>query len=220
MAPQELWPPRFSVAIFDFDGTLSDTAGIWRQVDEVFLSSRGLPYEEDYPQAMNALGFAAGAAYTIQRFGLEETVEDICDEWNRLGRALYETQASLRPGALRYLRELRSRGIPLGLATTNDPEVLLSMQRVDLRSLFDVLVTNREVEAPKSEPDIYLACADELGGEPRETIVFEDIVPGTRAAREAGFLTCGVRCDDPTQEVEALRESAELWLDDWRDIEL
>ncbi len=220
MAPQELWPPRFSAAIFDFDGTLSDTSGIWRQVDEAFLNSRGLPYEEDYPQVMNALGFAAGAAYTIRRFGLTETVDEICDEWNRLGRALYESQASLRPGAARYLRELRSEGIPVGLATTNAPEVLLSMRRVRLHDLFDVVVTNREVMVPKSEPDIYLECATRLGAAPAQTIVFEDIVPGTRAARGAGFLTCGVRCDDPTQEAAALRDAANLWLDDWCDIRL
>ena len=34
-----LWPPAFKAAIFDFDGTISDTAALWRQVDEAFLRS-------------------------------------------------------------------------------------------------------------------------------------------------------------------------------------
>lgn len=59
-------------------------------------------------------------------------MQDIVDEWNRLGAALYETSVVLRPGAERYLRALRKDGVPLALATTNNPHVLGSMRHVDV----------------------------------------------------------------------------------------
>ena len=32
--------------IFDLDGTLIDSNGVWVEVDKIFLSRRGAPYEE------------------------------------------------------------------------------------------------------------------------------------------------------------------------------
>ena len=42
--------------IFDMDGTLIDSNGIWREVDEAFLAKRGFPYTKEYYQ---------GVAHTI-----------------------------------------------------------------------------------------------------------------------------------------------------------
>jgi HAD superfamily hydrolase (TIGR01509 family) len=217
-APDGLWPPSFGAAVFDFDGTLSDTSALWRQVDRIFLAQRGLTPDAEYSRAMSTLGFAAGAEYTVRRYGLDERPEDICLEWNRMGRALYETQATLRPGAEAYLRALRDREIPIGLATTNDPDVLRSMRSIHVDRLFDVVVTNRECPVPKDRPDIYLTCADRLGHRPDSCIVFEDIVPGIRSARGAGFLTCAVRTGDGIQHEAQIRREADLWLEDWRDV--
>lgn len=219
-APLPLWPPAFGAAIFDFDGTLSDTARLWREVDEEFLGRRGFDVPEDYAQVLSLLGFEKGAQYTIDRFGLDEAVEDICAEWNRMGRERYRDEACLRPGAEAYLRALAGTGIPVALATTNDPDVLDSMRSINVDSLFDVRVHGVDVSAPKSEPDIYLEAARLLGMAPERCIVFEDLAAGIRSARSADMLTCGVRANDPAQDVDAVRQAAHLFLNDWRDIAL
>lgn len=210
-----LWPPDFVAAIFDFDGTISDTAALWHEVDVDFLAARGIPYDPGYPKTLSTLGFTAGAEYTIRRFHLDERPEDICEEWTRMGRALYAAKARLRPGAQAYIERLRACGVRVGLATTNSPEVLHSMRSVDVHGLFDVVVTSSDCAVPKDRPDIYLMCADRLQAEPGQTMVFEDIKPGLQAARGAGFLTCGVRSGDPNQQVEEVREAAQAWLDGW-----
>lgn len=215
MSTASLWPPAFAAAIFDFDGTISDTAALWHEVDETFLAERGIPYDPDYPKVLSTLGFAAGAEHTIRRFGLDERPEDICDEWMRTGRALYQSKATLRPGARRYIEALRGCGVRVGLATTNAPEVLFSMRGIDVRHLFDVVVTSAECDVPKDRPDIYLMCADRLQMDPGRTMVFEDIVPGIQAARGAGFITCGVRSGDPNQHEGAVRAAAHAWLTGW-----
>ncbi|MDD5799670.1 MAG: HAD family phosphatase [Coriobacteriales bacterium] len=219
-APMGLWPPDFDAAIFDFDGTISDTASLWHEIDLAFLGERGLPYSADYPQKLNVLGFEAGARYTIERYGLHEAPEDICNEWNLMGRALYRSRATLRDGAQGYIEALRGRGVGIALATTNDPDVLDSMRHVDVNRLFDVRVHGKEVARQKDHPDIYLEAARRLGVEPGRCIVFEDIVPGLLSARRAGMCACGVYSNDPVQNVAEVRRVADRFLWEWTDIRL
>ncbi|MCH3944154.1 MAG: HAD family phosphatase [Atopobiaceae bacterium] len=220
-APKGLWPFEFEAAIVDFDGTIADSAPVWSKVDHAFLAKRGLPYAEDYSCDLAALGFAAGARYTIDRFGLDEDPADICDEWNDLARDLYRKDVELRPGAERYLRALRGRGVPVALATTNDPEVLFSLEpRIDIHGLFDEMVFGREVGKPKNQPDIYLEAARRLGVEPWGCVVFEDIVPGLLSCESVGMTGCAVRSNDPSQTLADIIEAGDLFLEDWRCIEL
>jgi HAD superfamily hydrolase (TIGR01509 family) len=216
-----LWPPTFAGAIFDFDGTIADTGSLWHDVDETFLGARGISsVPEDYSRMLTILGFEAGARYTIDTFGLKETVEDVCNEWTRMSRALYRTTIHLRPGAEDYIRALKGRGIPTALATTNEPEVLEDMELVDVPSLFDVRVYGGELGTTKDKPDIYLTAAERLGVAPQDCIVFEDIAPGLRAAREVGFITCAVRSYDPAQLLDDVRDAGELYLEHWCNISL
>ena len=222
MDTSQLWPPSFDAAIFDFDGTLAETSDLWRLVDEAFFDQRGLPYDHEAHLALATLGFAPGAAWCIERYGLDERVEDICDEWNRMGSELYRTKVHLRPGAREYLLALRAAGIPCALATTNDPDVLASMRdNVDVGELFDEVVCGMEVARPKDHPDIYLEAARRLGvRDVSGCMVFEDIPQGISSASRAGMRTCAVRCDDPRQDFSALRVLADVSLDNWTDISL
>ncbi len=214
-----LWPPSFDYAIFDFDGTLSATESLWEKVDRIFFAERGIAYTPDVHQTLATLGFAGGAEWVRERYGIRDSAEDICDEWNRLGAALYETEAVLRPGAGEYLGSLREAGIPLALATTNDPQVLGSMKgRIDVYGIFDAVVCGKEVPRPKDEPDIYLEAARRIGAVPARTVVFEDILAGTRSARRAGFMTCAVRSADPMQPVGPLMREADVWIEGWEEI--
>lgn len=210
-----LWPPSFSAAIFDFDGTLAETWPLWRRVDEIFFATRGLPFDEDASVTLATLGFAAGAQWCVERYRLRDEVADIVDEWNRLGAALYENEVRLRPGAEAYVRALRAQGVHVGLATTNDPHVLGAMRHVDVYALFDEVVCGREVARGKDHPDIYLEAARRLGAEPADCVVFEDILAGTLSAARAGMATVAVASSDPRQPAAELRRAADAWIDGW-----
>ena len=213
-----LWPPSFTAAVFDFDGTLAETWHLWRRVDEIFFSSRGLEFDEDASVTLATLGFAAGARWCRERYRLRDDVQDIVDEWNRLGAALYETRVTLRPGAGEYLAALRGAGVRLALATTNDPHVLGSMRNVDVYALFDEVVCGREVARGKDHPDIYLEAARRLGALPGDCVVFEDILPGVLSASRAGMSTVAVASADPRQPEAELRRVADLWIGGWEEI--
>ena len=219
-SPSQLWPPAFDAAIFDFDGTIADTGWIWEEVDRAFLGARGIPYTKEYARRLSVLGFSAGAEYTIETYGLHEDPEDICAEWTRMSHALYRTHVQLRAGAERYIQSLRRLGLPVALATANEPELTSSMELVDLPALFDVCIHGREIGATKDEPDIYLEAARRMRVKPERCIVFEDIEPGLTAAKSVGFITCAVSSGHESQQLDRVRKAADLFLEDWRDINL
>lgn len=219
-APLQLWPPAFDVAIFDFDGTIAATGWIWEEVDRIFLGARGIPYTEEYARVLSTLGFAGGAEYTIETYGLHEKPEDICAEWTRLSHALYCTRVVLREGVEEYIKALRASGVRTALATANEPELISSIRKIDMDSLFDTLVHGRDVNATKEQPDIYLEAARRLGAKPTRCMVFEDIVPGICAARDASFMTCGVASGEPAQLEDVVRQEADIFIEDWTCIPL
>lgn len=213
-----LWPPSFSAAIFDFDDTLALTHDLWKQVDIAFLRSRGISYTPDVGRTLTMLGFAGGARWCIERYGLKDTVEEICNEWNSMGRALYATRVHLRPGAREYLAALRSAGVPLALATTNDPDVLAAMRRnVDVYALFDSVVCAKEVGCGKDHPDIYLEAARRISANPEDCMVFEDLLQGICSAKRAGMRTCAVLSNNPLQDERGVVTAADCSIASWRD---
>lgn len=210
----------FCAALFDFDGTLADSCGVWEQVDREFFAARGLAYTPEYAARLSVLGFEDGARYTRQAYGLAESEQDICDEWNRMGRAHYACDVEMFPGALDYVRALKAHGVPVAIATTNDPKVLAAMEpRVPLSELFAVRVHGCEVpHHSKEHPDIFLEAARRLGVDARGSVVFEDHLSAIRTAQAAGMRCVGHRSGSAVQPAEEIREQTGLLLDSWRDL--
>ena len=61
--------------IFDIDGTLADSMGIWGDIDRAFLEKRSIAMPDDYIDALNSMSFSQAAEYTIKRFSLDESPE-------------------------------------------------------------------------------------------------------------------------------------------------
>ena len=89
--------------IFDMDGTLIDSNGIWREVDEAFLAKRGFPYTKEYYQGVAHTIFPLAAEFTKRYCHLEESVEDIMAEWMEMAGAAYPTRAQVQTRVPDYL---------------------------------------------------------------------------------------------------------------------
>ena len=109
-------------AIFDLDGTLLDTTSLWEDIDRAFFESRGLPFPDDYIDAVSSMSFEEAARYTIGRFSLPDEPRSLMAEWDDMSRRAYGTMVRLFPGAEEYLRNLRSNGVRLAVATDLDSQ--------------------------------------------------------------------------------------------------
>ena len=208
-------------AIFDLDGTLLDSTDVWAGVDSEFLRRRGFAVPADYAATVSALGFYEAAVYTIARFSLPDTPQALIDEWNRLAVQAYGTTVPLKPYAKEYLRRLRAGGCRLALATGASPALYeAALRRHGLWTWFDVICSVEDVARGKEFPDIFLHAAAQLGVSPGECLVFEDILPAIRAAKQAGMRVYGVYDKASAASWDAIKRYADGTLYDFKEVPL
>ena len=180
--------------IFDLDGTLLDSTWVWKQVDQEFLGKYGYEVPEDYSDAIKAMGFEQVAHYTIDRFALPLSAEEVMAEWNTMAIRAYSEKVKLRQGTRELLLWLQEQGIPAGVATSNTAMLFEPCLRHNgIYGLFHSFTEGSEVDRGKEFPDIYIKAAEKLGCEPSSCVVFEDIIQALQGAGSGGFLTVGVR---------------------------
>ena len=85
--------------LFDFDGTLVDSNGVWVDVDNGFLARRGLTPTREYSDAVGHSIFPIAAQYTKDYYHLDMSPEEIMAEWLDMARDAYAHQVPLKPGA-------------------------------------------------------------------------------------------------------------------------
>lgn len=184
-------------AIFDLDGTLLDSMGVWDQIDMDFLARRGFEVPADYVPTISAMPFEQVAAYTIERFRLNETPEAVVAEWDDMAHEAYATMVEAKPGAVEYLTYLHDAGVKLGVATSLTPSLREpAMKHVGIFDFFTTITSVDDVHGiGKDQPDVYLLAASRLGAEPCECVVFEDILPGVRSAKSVGMRVWAMHDD-------------------------
>ena len=150
----------FEAAIFDLDGTLLNSMHVWEQIDIEFLQKRGLPVPADYVVEICARSFEEAAQYTIELFGLPETIDDIIKEWNVMAAYEYAYNVKIQSYAMDYLLQLKSRGIKLAVATGLPKELFIPcLKNNSVLHLFDVLCSTDEVRHGKECPDVFELAA-------------------------------------------------------------
>jgi len=178
----------FSAAIFDLDGTLLDSMGVWEKIDIDFLAKRGLPVPDTYINEICARSFQEAAEYTISLFNLDERIEDLVSEWNSMAIYEYSHNIGLKPYAKEYLALLKSCGIKLGTATSL-PKVLSEpvLRNNGIYNYFDIQCSTDEANRGKEFPDVFVLASQKLEVPAEQCIVFEDLLPGIISAKNAGM---------------------------------
>lgn len=206
-------------AIFDLDGTLLDSMGVWDQVDIDFLGKRGIEVSPDYMIKVSSMQFQQIAEYTIARFGLKDTPEGLMQEWDDMARVAYSTTVEAKPGALDYLRDLKSAGVKMGVATSLPPQLREpALRHVGMLDMFDDIVSVDDAnDVGKDQPDVYLLAAERLGAKPADCTVFEDLLIGIKSAKSVGMKVWAMHDDSSDADWPEICDIADGVLFDFHD---
>jgi HAD superfamily hydrolase (TIGR01509 family) len=205
--------------LFDLDGTLVDSMGIWGEIDREFMSERGLAVPENLQQQIEGLSMNETAQFFKETFHLEESEEELMQIWNQMALEHYKHAISLKPGALAFLEDLKRRGILCAIASSNSPFLVEACLKAHgIKKYMGTFVTAGEVGSGKPNPDVYLEAAKRLGVAPQDCLVFEDILPGIMAGINAGMKTCAVWDDYSSDVWEEKKELADYWILDYNEL--
>jgi len=139
-------------------------------------------------------------------------------------RELLRKNFPVMPGAVELLRALRAEGFRLAVGSSAPPEnVETTLDGLGAATLFDAVVTGRDVHRGKPDPEVFLLAARRLGVAPSRCAVVEDAPAGVAAANAAGMWSVGLASTGRTPEdlaaacvvVRSLKELSPRRLRDW-----
>ena len=178
--------------LFDLDGTLIDSNGIWKDVDRAFLARRGMPYTQAYYEGVAHTIFPLAAKFTREFCHLEESCQEIMDEWMDMAKDIY-AHVTVKPGVRAYLKQCRTEGRRLGVVTSSVPEHChTALQRLGLEKYFESITFAQQLGLEKKDPQVWLEAARKSGVEPESCTIFDDSLSACRGARAARMRVVGV----------------------------
>ncbi len=208
---------NYEAVIFDLDGSLVDSMWMWKAIDIEYLSNFGIEPPKDLQKEIGGRSFMETAQYFKDRFGIEDSIEKIGDDWNRMAWDKYTNEVPLKEGAFEFLANCEKKGIKLGIASSNSTELIEQvLSSHSIRDRFTSVKSGTQILKGKPAPDVYLAVAKELNVAPEKCLVFEDLVDGIKAGKNAGMTVVAVSDDYSRHSDDMKKELADYYIDDYR----
>jgi HAD superfamily hydrolase (TIGR01509 family) len=161
------------------------------------------------------MSLVQSSVYVKEIYGLSMTPEEILAEWMDMVYHAYAEEIPLKPGAKEYLEFLKNQGIHIGLVTACAPELCTAcLKNNGIDRMFDAITYVDDVGKGKDFPDIYIECLRRLNAEPKNTVLFEDILTGLRTAKKIGLRVVAVE-EDNEEDVAMLKQEADLYIKDF-----
>jgi len=178
--------------IFDVDGTLADSMPVHMETWELLGNKYGFQYTQEELERYAGRSGQEIVEIINEKNGLQLDPDKVAHEKEE---AFLENLDRVKPIApvIRVLED-NCGVLPIAAGTGGFRSVATKiLKSVGVWNKIDTLVGSDDVIHHKPAPDTFLKCAEELGVEPKDCLVFEDADLGFRAARNAGMHLIDVR---------------------------
>jgi len=204
---------KFKAIIFDLDGTLIDSMGLWEEIDRIYLDKFGYDLPKDLQKNIEGKSFDETAIYFKTHFNLMDDVEVIKKDWHDLAEEFYKERVRIKSSVKELLIKIKSLNMPMAIATSNSKELaMMALKTNNIEKYFDAIVTSCEVGKGKPSPDVFLETAKRLNVSPIECLVFEDTHAGVIGAKKAGMTVFAVYDRHSEDFIEKIKESADEFI--------
>lgn len=192
--------------IFDMDGTLVDSIGIWNTTDQRIIEEyAGITIDQDSVQQdrdtflhnnQDSDIYVAYCDYLIKKynFSIRDAEKLLKIRWDRSGKIL-EKEMDFKPDVPELMKKLQRLGFTLALATMTTQVQLdiyskknkKMLEQMDILQVFDLITRKEDVKNKKPDPEIYNLVMNHYNAKPDECLVFEDSYTGVLASKNAGI---------------------------------
>lgn len=208
---------KISGAIFDMDGTLTDSMYVWQDIGRRYLVSCGVDPHESLWDDIKNMSLRQTTDYFISEYGLAKSREDIYHGINSLVEPMYRDEVLPKDGVIALLKMLSAKGVKMCVATATDRYLAeMALERNGLIDFFSEIFTCNIVGAGKDRPVIYEKALEHLGTLKSETLVFEDALYAIHTAKYAGFPVAGVYDRHAAKDSDEIKALADFYITDYR----
>lgn len=180
-------------AIFDLDGTLLDSMGMWMNVIFDYLRTVERVPKPGLMDTLSTMSLAQAAEFCRQDYALPFSVEQIVAEILKQIEHFYTYDAKPMPHVQEFLQELAAQGVRMCVATASDHALIeRALRRCGMAHYFSQILDCIEVGHGKDEPIIYRQSLTHLGTPKEKTVIFEDATHAIETAKRDGFLVASV----------------------------
>lgn len=189
--------------IFDMDGTLLDTEGLFVEYWMRAGRACGWPFERRHGLLLRSCSAVVAERTMKHLFGPSYEHAPVRATRQKMMERVLSGPIAAKPGAVELLTWLNDRGIPTACATASDlPRAQDNLARAGLGGYIRHILSARNVRRGKPYPDVFRSACDQLGLPPEACLVVEDAPNGIIAAFSAGCPV--VMVPDQTQPEDCL----------------
>jgi phosphoglycolate phosphatase len=197
---------RYRLAVFDFDGTIVDSAGAIVAAAQAALRAAGHA-EPEAGMVRTLVGLPLDVVLNSLTGGDRPDAEiaDLVANYRSQFTGLARGRTALFEGVREAIDKLARAGIILAVATSRNRSSLEHLLEVHgLRRRFSSLITDHCVARGKPHPEMLRGLMREFAVEPGETVMIGDTVFDMRMGHAAGTDTCAVTYGyHPADELQA-----------------
>lgn len=187
--------------IFDFDGTLADTAPVILSTMAATIRELRLPYRSE-DECRATIGLRLESVPAAMYPGHEDLSKVFAATYRRIFNEINrEVPAKPFPHVIDLIRELKGRGFGLAIASSRSHQSLVDFtEELDICGMFDMLIGGNDVEKGKPAPDQVIAICSRLKWNVEETLVVGDACFDIEMGKNAGAITCAVTYGNQSRE--------------------
>ena len=184
----------YSHVIFDLDGVLLDTEKLYTEATQAVVGEFGKTFGWALKSQMMGRHEREAAELLVETLELPISADEYLQRQLPIAEQLFRSASEL-PGAEAFVQRLTQQGHVLAVGTSSTRRLYeLKTSHLPWFSTFSAVISgdHPEVRQLKPAPDICLAAARAIAGEPARCLVIEDSPAGVLAARAAGMSVIAI----------------------------
>lgn len=205
--------------LFDLDGTIVDSLPYWtKAVLSIVQDLNGYGFDVNDVYLGISLETIWGTILNKPEQNIVAPQTDLIKKTNeRFLEFFLSDDVVVRDGFWELLHDIKNNlKLPVGLVTNSSRQTTTQvLERLSLKSVFDLTITGDEVSNRKPDPQIFNDAAKKLKISPKDMLVFEDSVSGVNAALASGVETVIVIWDSPISKHAYPLDKVNLFLPDF-----